>query len=105
MQEFIEGSTTNNHTFKLRGFVTAKQKRQLAALVMGTKKHDVGGEKQYDYLDLVKHEDAVLEMIILELDGSNEKLIERALELPSVDFEEIKTATGKILEPEEKKTE
>lgn len=105
MQEFIEGSTKNNHSYKLLGFITAKQKRQLAALVMGTKKHGDGDDKQYDYADLVKHEDEVLKMVVVELDGDKEKIIDRMLELPSVDFDEIKTATGKILEPEEKKTE
>jgi hypothetical protein len=103
MQEFIEGQTTNGHTYKLLGFITARQKRELAALVMGIKKH--GDDKQYDYNDLVKHDDAVLAMLVTELDGDKEKIVDRMLDLPSVDFDEKKAATGKILEPEEKKTE
>jgi len=68
----------------IKNWITAKEKRSLLG--------DYATKIKEDKIDMnlvEKYENTLLNVVVLELDEDNEKIYERALELPSNDYEHL----------------
>lgn len=74
---------TGEHSFELRNYVTGRQKRLYRSAVLSIAGENKGNTPEgYDRL-----ENAIVELMVASLDGSAESILDRLLDMKSVDFD------------------
>src|SRR5687767_1681573 len=88
--------TTNNHTVVMHDYVTGNEARDIKRV----SEQEGGGSDAMD-----KAQDHAIRLVVLTLDGGNERIVERLGELPLVDYSEIVAAVTDLLNPKKKSQE
>lgn len=106
-------TTTNGHTCKLYSYITGREQREVDNISLSQIEivKDPSGSIKQQKLDpsiIRETEDALLRLLVVELDGQSDNLTDRLLDLRSVDYAEILAAadaiaTGKDFETRKKK--
>ena len=89
--ETKELTTAGGHTVVLKSFVTARDMRVLKDMYLAVAKFDQKGGEIFD-IDIEKAneiENKTLELVVVSLDGGTEGILEKLLDLPSRDYNEI----------------
>lgn len=105
-QENIEfKTTTGEHTAVLRPFITRKHRRQINNALFAGKEFKVQQGKEPEAsvsMDETQNaEDKTIEIMLISLDGSEENMLDRYLELPDNEAAEIKAKIDEITKPVE----
>lgn len=104
--------TTKNgkHTAILREWITVQESRTISAIYtsgLDSSTIDVNAEKanfKGNIAELSQEaQNKAIEIVIVELDGDKENILERFLNLPNQDGQEIIAAIEEVTAPEEKK--
>lgn len=85
--------TSGGHTVVMFEYVTGNEAREIKRV----SEADGGGTEAMD-----KAQDHALKLIVQDLDGSTEKVVERIGELPLADYSEIVAAATDLLNPKKK---
>lgn len=100
---------SGKHTAELLTYLTRRERRQVTQALFGTKelaidgKNDVKASINMAATGLA--EDKTIELALVELDGSKENILERYLDLPDQEADEIKGKIDELtggVEPEKK---
>lgn len=104
-------NTKNGHQIEVYEYMNAGEARQVQQVYLeGMGMRVVDGKPAMDEMSaelMTKAQDKTLEILVAKVDGSEEKKLERLLELPKVDFDEVVAFIDGLndLSTEEKKTE
>ena len=97
--------TQSGREVVLRTFITARDMRILKALYLAVAKFDVKGGEVFD-VDAKKAEEIenkTLELVVVSVDGDKEGIVEKLLEFPSSDYNEVFEAVGEVTGLDKKK--
>lgn len=92
--------TQNGHTLVLRDYITGGEKREIQAIYVQA----VAEEKKVAEVS-AQADDKAFELVLVSLDGTNDNLVSRVLDLPQEDFEEVTSAVGEVVMPKKKLTQ
>jgi len=94
-QDTKKVQTPNGHSLTVKAYLTGEDKRanRRIALALESNKDNVA-----DGID--KLEDSLITQIVIDLDGSNENIVERVLKLPSDDYDLLINTVNDIQEGE-----
>lgn len=106
-------TTPSGHVCTLYSYITAREQREIDNISLSAIDvvQDATGaikQQKIDPTTIRQTEDALLKALVVELDGSTEDIIDRLLDLRSIDYAEIlkvadAIATGKDFEERKKK--
>jgi hypothetical protein len=91
---------------ELKSFITAREKRQIDGILMAKTNIDQDGKLKMDGAIFEKMQDKTLEIMVISIAGSKEKILDTLLNMDLRDFNFIKNKIDEITSGvEEKKTE
>src|SRR3989344_9117658 len=105
-RETIEVSTKHAHKCKMYAYIKAKEKRALRDIYLKEMTVDSAGSvatfKGFKPATINEGEDYIFKILIVELDGSTENILERLQDLPAEDYQEIFEKVDEVSNPEKK---
>ena len=94
-------TTTGGHSVVFRTYITGGEKRQITEIYITAMRGKATGadvEVSVEY----QAENKAIEFAVVSLDGMTENLVERILDLPLEDFDEIRAQVKEITEGKKK---
>lgn len=91
-RETFEFTTSTGRKVVINKYLTGGEKRQITGVYLDA----VDGETRKDRV--FKAEDLTIKLLVIELDGIKENVVERLLDLPSNEIEEITAQLTPIVE-------
>ncbi|KKM78980.1 hypothetical protein LCGC14_1354470 [marine sediment metagenome] len=83
--------TTNGREIVLKAYITARELRELKALYLAVAKFDPKSGEVFD-IDPKKAEEIenkTIAMVVVSIDGKEDRILETILDMPIVDYNEI----------------
>lgn len=93
-------TTTNKHVVTYYTYATGREARQIEQRFLQAVEVNISGDKPaFNKLDTTapfEAEKIAIGLLVKSIDGVTEKVVEVALDLPQVDYEEIVTAINEV---------
>jgi len=85
---------------KLKSWLTGREKRQISNVFLSKAKFS-GGESNFDVdgSSLAELQDTQMKMVIEDIGGNKEKILEKCLDMKSEDYEFVLSEIEKIVNP------
>ena len=101
--------TGGGYELEILTYITARESREIQSVYLNEMKMNIDDAGKPNIKDINpdlanKAQDVTLGIIVKKLDNSTENILERLLDLPSTDFEEIIVEVNNLNKTEEKKT-
>lgn len=92
-------------TVVLKSYITAREARTfknilIGGVKLGSSESDVPSISDVNADALAAEEDAEIQAVVLELNGSTENIVSRVLDLPSSSFDELKALIKQVVDGE-----
>jgi len=93
MERELKEIKIGNHTFKVKAYITAGEKRYLRDILLKSAKIDfTSPEPKLGELSpevVSEFENALITTLVVEMDGSSDNILNRVLEMKAEDFDEL----------------
>lgn len=85
--------TVGEHTFKVKTYVSAREANAIQQVYLSAAKIEVQGEQpkftEFDPTVQMRVQEELVRQIVLEMDGSTDQVVDRCLDLPSYEYEDL----------------
>lgn len=99
-------TTTGGHKVVIKDFITGREKREITNIYLrDMEMKQKGGESELSGLKgtvASEAEDKAIELIVVSVNDSEKKVLEKVLNLPSEDYDEVVEAINEVTEPRKK---
>lgn len=102
----LELKTHSGHVVKLKSEITGGEFQDIQDVLFDGTELNQDEEIRFNALSLGKMRDKSIEVIVLEVDGNKDNILERVRSLPAIDYNQVVKKVTEIREgiTEEKKT-
>lgn len=97
MRETFEITTPGGLKVKINKWLTGAEKRQISEIYMQPDEIKTRGQRVFEA------EDKAIKLLVVEIDGSTENLVERLLALPATEIEAVTAELTPLLNPSAQK--